>query len=156
MSLLPKFLVSINGLQTHAVYDCESAISSMSLHFCTTLSTNPSHFLSSSESLPFITFTILTSTGSFTSLASMTMQISKEQIEGVVFGRDWFNCCSADIPFPTPSRVMDLIEPESCLCFGISPKSCIQARVSLGLILIIFLLWLTNKLSRKLNRGCRT
>ena len=153
MSLLPKFLVSINGLQTHAVYDCESAISSMSLHFCTTLSTNPSHFLSNSESLPFITFTILTSTGSFTS--SMTMHIFKEQIEGVVFGRDWFNCCSADIPFPTSSRAMDLIEPGSCLRFGTSPKSCIQARVSLGLILIIFLLWLTNKLSRKLNSGCR-
>ena len=150
MSSLPQFLVSINGLQTHAVYNCESAISFMSLHFCsTTLSTNPSssYSLSSSESLPFITFTILTSTGSFTS--TMTMHISKDQIEDVIFGRDWFNCCSTDIPFATQSRTMDLIEPGLCLCFGTLAQACIQARVSLGQI--------SNKLSfRKLNSGCRT
>ena len=132
MSSLPQFLVSINGLQTHAVYNCESAISFMSLHFCTTLSINLSHSLSSSESLPFITFMILTSTGSFTS--TMTMHISKDQIEDVIFGRDWFNCCSADIPFATQSRTMDLIEPGLCLCFGTLAQACIQARVSLGQI----------------------
>ena len=82
--------------------------------------------------IPFITFTILTSTGSFTS--TMTMHISKDQMEDVIFGRDWFNCCSTDIPFATQSRTMDLIEPGLCLCFGTLAQTCIQARVSLGQI----------------------
>ena len=149
MSSLPQLRVSINGLQTHAVYNSDSAFSSVSLQFCTRLSTHPNNFPSTSSSSSesplrlSVTFTILTSTGSFTS--TMTMHISKYQTEAVIFGRDWFNYCSADVPLAT--RTMDLIEPGMCLCFGTLPQSCIRARVSLGHILIITILCLTNDLS---------
>jgi hypothetical protein len=103
--------VSINGLQTHAAYNCESAVSSMSLHFCTTLSTNQNNFLlvSSSESPPVVTFTILISSGFFTSMT--TMHISKDQVENVIFGQDWFDYCSTNVPF----------EPGMSLCFRTLP-----------------------------------
>jgi hypothetical protein len=86
----------------------------------------------------------VTSTGSLTS--TMTMHVSEDQIEDIIFGRDWFNYCSAE-PFAT----MDLIEPGMCLCFGASPQSSIRACSSLGQILIIPLLCLTNELSQVLT-----
>ena len=125
MSSLPTFHVSINGLQMQAMYDCNSAFSSISLRFCTTLSLS---FLSNSQSLHFLplTFMIVTSTGSFTS--TLSMHVSKDQIEDVIFGRDCFNFCAVE-PFAT----MDLIEPGMCLSFaGGLPQSCIRARSSLG------------------------
>jgi hypothetical protein len=92
----------------------------------------------------------VTSTGSLTS--TMTMHVSEDQIEDIIFGRDWFNYCSAE-PFAT----MDLIEPGMCLCFGALPQSSIRACSSLGQILMIPLLCLTNELSiRKHNSGCQT
>ena len=42
---------------------------------------------------------------------------------------------------------MDLIEPGMCLCLGALSQSCIRARASLGEILVIPFLCLTNKLS---------
>jgi len=90
--------------------------------------------------LHVLPFTIVTSTGSFTS--TMTMRVSEDQIEDAIFGQDWFNYCAAE-----PFASMDLIEPGMCLCFGASPQSCIRAHASLGEILIVPLLSLTNKLS---------
>jgi len=111
MSSLPQFRVSINGLQMHAVYNCNSAVSSMSVQFGTA-----HHFVSNSPCSPLVTFTIMTST------------VSKDQIEDVIFGRDWYNYCSGAEPFAT----MDLTEPGMFLCFGALPQSCIRARASLG------------------------
>jgi hypothetical protein len=125
MSSLPQFCVSINGQQMHAVYDSSSAFSSISLQFCT-----KNLFLSKS---PPVTFTIVTSAGTFTS--TMAMHVSNDQVEDVIFGRDWFNYCSAD-----PYATMDLIEPGMCLRFGASAQSCIRALSSPGQILMIPLL----------------
>ena len=68
--------------------------------------------------------------------------VSRKTREDVIFGRDWFNYCAAE-PFVS----MDLIEPGMCLCFGALSQSCIRARASLGEILVIPFLCLTNKLS---------
>jgi hypothetical protein len=129
MSSLPQFRVSINGLQMHAVYNCNSAVSSISLQFCTTHS---HHFLFSSESRLPVTFMVVTLTSMVHSL--QTMHVSKDQIEDVIFGRDCFNYCSTGTEL---FATMDLIEPGMCLCFGTLHQSCIRTRASLGQIFII-------------------